>query len=136
MGEIRKKKILVLGAAGQVGGLLIPHLLGHDSVEVVTASRKPENASGLGIPSVYLDLDKFESILPALQGVDRIFLMTGHTAAGGEPAYMKCVYECYRDFGAGKLIGDEIFDNFTFITGRQPKTIEDFIDANADVFRY
>jgi NAD(P)H dehydrogenase (quinone) len=57
-------------------------------------------------------------------------------AAGGEPAYMKCVYECFRDFTAGKLKGDEVFDNFPSITGRQPKTIEDFIKANADAFRY
>jgi NAD(P)H dehydrogenase (quinone) len=50
------KKILVTGATGQVGGALIPHLL-----------------------AVYLDLDKFDSMMPALKGIDRIFLMTGYT---------------------------------------------------------
>jgi NAD(P)H dehydrogenase (quinone) len=34
-----KKRILVTGATGQVGGVVIPHLLAHDSVEVVAAAR-------------------------------------------------------------------------------------------------
>ena len=292
MSNTTTRKILVLGATGQVGGLLIPHLR-DKSVEVIAASRNPEKANGLAIPAVYLDLDNFHSILPALKGIDSIFLMTGYTvdmlkqskdlvdvavkagvsqivhlgacgdddthvghygwhqfiecyisssgiplythlrpemfiqnllgyggssfindgvirqyigdarlswvdcddiaavaaeallnpkkhhgqtyrlgyeakgyseiaelmtksigrpfryeahppeeflenvlAAGGEPAYMKCVYECYRDFGLGKLVGDEIFDNFQAITGRKPRTIEEFVGANATVFRY
>jgi NAD(P)H dehydrogenase (quinone) len=288
-----KKKILVTGATGQVGGVVIPHLLAHDSVEVVAAARNPEKASALGVPVVYLDLDNFDSMMPALKSIDRIFLMTGYTvnmlrqskdlvdvakkaggeqivhlgacgdddthvghygwhqfieryiassgigfythlrpemfmqnllgyggesfvkqgvirqyignarlswvdcddvaaaaaaalldpekhqakiyrmgyeartyseiaeimtkllgqpfsyearpaeeflrnvlAAGGEPAYMKCVYECYRDFTTGKLIGDDLSDNFPSITGRRPKTITEFITANAAAFRY
>lgn len=287
-----KKKILVTGATGQVGGAVIPHLLADDSVQVVAAARNPEKAA-LGVPAIYLDLDNVDSMIPALYGVDRVFLMTGYTvdmlrqskdlvnaakktgveqivhlgacgdddthvghygwhqfieryiassgisfythlrpemfmqnilgyggerfveqgvirqyvgnarlswvdcddvaaaaaaalldpqkhhgktyrmgyeaknyfeiaemmtellgrpftydarppeeflqnvlAAGGEPAYMKCVYECYRDFTAGKLLGDEVFHNFASITGRPPKTISELIQANADAFRY
>jgi NAD(P)H dehydrogenase (quinone) len=288
-----KKKILVTGATGQVGGAVIPHLLANDAVEVVAAVRDLKKVSALGLQGVYLDLDNFDSMMPALKGIDRVFLVTGYTvdmlrqskdlvnaarksgveqivhlgacgdddthvghygwhqfieryiassgipfythlrpemfmqnllgyggesfvkqgvirqyignarlswvdcndvaavaavalldpekhhqktyrmgyearsypeiaeimttlfgkpfsyetrpaeeflkkvlAAGGEPAYMKCVYECYRDFTIGKLIGDEVFDNFPSITGRQPKTIAEFIEANADAFRY
>ena len=288
-----KKRILITGATGQVGGLLIPHLQGHDSIEVVAGARAPEKASALGIPAVYLDLDNVESMLPAFTGIDRIFLMTGYTVdmlrqskdvvdiakragveqivhlgecgdddthvghygwhqfieryisssgipfythlrpemfmqnllgyggesfvkqgvihqyiggarlswvdcddvaaaaaaalldprkhhgqtyrmgyeaktydeiaklmtkilgqpfryqthpaeeflknvleAGGEPAYMKCVYECYRDFTSGKLTGDEVQDNFLSIIGKQPRTLADFIEANSNVFRY
>jgi NAD(P)H dehydrogenase (quinone) len=57
-------------------------------------------------------------------------------AAGAEPAYMKCVYECYRDFGLGKLIGDEVFDNLPSIIGRKPKTLTGLIQDNADKFLY
>ena len=288
-----KKKILVTGATGQVGKLLIGYLKGHDSVEVVAGARNPDKASALGIPAVYLDLDNVESMMPAFTGVDRIFLMTGYTVdmlrqskdvvdvarkagveqivhlgacgdddthvghygwhqfieryiassgipfythlrpemfmqnllgyggesfvrqgvihqyvgdarlswvdcddvaaaaaaallepqkhhaltyrmgyearsyseiaeimtklfgqpfryqthpaeeflknvleAGGEPAYMKCVYECYRDFATGTLIGDEVQENFPSITGRQPSTLASFIEANASAFRY
>lgn len=56
--------------------------------------------------------------------------------AGGEPAYMKCVYECYRDFSTGKLKGDEVQTNFLSIAGKQPRTLADFIKANEHAFRY
>jgi NAD(P)H dehydrogenase (quinone) len=288
-----KKRILIMGATGQVGGLLLPYLSKDKSVEVVAGARSPEKAKALGIPSVYLDLDNAESMMPAFTGVDRIFLMTGYTvdmlrqskdvvdvakkagveqivhlgacgdddthvghygwhqfieryisssgipfythlrpemfmqnllgyggesfvkqgvihqyigdarlswvdcddvaaaaaaalldpkkhhgqtyrmgyeaksyheiaelmtkllgksfryqshpateflenvlAAGGEPAYMKCVYECYRDFATGKLIGDEVQSNFQSIVGRQPRTLAEFIEKNSSVFSY
>jgi NAD(P)H dehydrogenase (quinone) len=57
-------------------------------------------------------------------------------AAGAEPAYMKCVYECYRDFGLGTLIGDEVFDNLPSIIGRRPKTLAGLIEGNSGKFRY
>jgi uncharacterized protein YbjT (DUF2867 family) len=33
----------------------------------------------LGIPVVYLDLDKPETIAPALEGIERVFMVTGYT---------------------------------------------------------
>ena len=48
-------------------------------------------------------------------------------AAGAEPAYMKCVYDSYVDFNAGRdHKADEVFDNFPAITGRDPRTLADF----------
>jgi uncharacterized protein YbjT (DUF2867 family) len=41
--------------------------------------RSPEKAQGIGIPVVYLDLDKPETIAPALDGVDCAFMLTGYS---------------------------------------------------------
>jgi len=58
-------------------------------------------------------------------------------AAGADPSYMKCVFDSYTDYTAGKIPGaDEVFDNFPAITGKQPRTLADFAKAHADKFRY
>jgi NAD(P)H dehydrogenase (quinone) len=58
-------------------------------------------------------------------------------AAGAEPAYMKCVFDSYTDLTNGVDIGaDETFDNFSAITGRQPKTIAEFAIKHAARFQY
>ena len=45
---------------------------------------------------------------------------------------MKCVFDSYSDFTAGKDIGaDEIFDNFPALAGRAPKTLADFAKTHA-----
>ena len=74
-----ESKILVLGATGQVGKGVIPHLLADPRVQVIAVARSPEKAKSLGIPAVYLDLDKPETIAPALEGIDRVFMLTGYT---------------------------------------------------------
>ena len=74
-----KPKILVLGATGQVGQLVLPHLTANPNVEVIAAARNPEKAKSLGVAVVPLDLDKIETIEPALKGIDRAFLATGYT---------------------------------------------------------
>jgi NAD(P)H dehydrogenase (quinone) len=58
-------------------------------------------------------------------------------AAGAEPAYMKCVFDSYTDFtnGVGEK-GDEVFDNFPALVGRQPRLLSDFVSHHADQFRY
>ena len=288
-----KPKILITGATGQVGKGVIPYLTADPSVEVIAAGRSPEKAAHLGIPVVYLDLDQVDTMAPALEGIDRLFVVTGYTidmlrqskdllnaakragvkhvvhlgacgnddtriahhawhqfveryiewsgfsfthlrpegfmqnllgyggesyvkdgvirhyvgaarlswvdcddvsaaagaalldpqkhagqtyrlgyeartfdeiaeifsevigqpfsyeprppeefyqnvlAAGAEPAYMKCVYDCYSNFTAGTSEkSDEVFDNFPAITGRNPLTLTDFARTHADVFKY
>src|SRR3978361_2381732 len=74
-----KAKVLVLGATGQVGGALISLLAKNESVEVIAAARNPEKVKELGVNSVYLDLDKFESFAPAFANIDRVFIATGYT---------------------------------------------------------
>jgi NAD(P)H dehydrogenase (quinone) len=74
-----KPKVLVLGATGQVGKAVLPHLKANPNVEVVAAARNPEKAANIGPSVVRLDLDQTETIGPALKGIDRAFLVTGYT---------------------------------------------------------
>jgi NAD(P)H dehydrogenase (quinone) len=74
-----KPKILVTGATSQVGKGVIPYLTANPSVEVIAAGRSPRKAAHLGIPVVYLDLDQVDTMAPALEGIDRLFVVTGYT---------------------------------------------------------
>lgn len=75
----QKPVILITGATGQVGGAVVRQLVARDNAQVVLAARSPEKASHFGLPVVEMDYDRPETILPALQGVDAAFLMTGYT---------------------------------------------------------
>jgi hypothetical protein len=140
-----------------------------DKVEVIAAARNPKKAASLGIPVVRLDLDQPETIAPALQGVDRAFLLTRRRpvtisreysqksigqpfsyearppeefyrnvlAAGAEPSYMKCVFDSYTDYTAGRIPhSDDVFDNLPAIAGRKPITLAEFAKKHANKFRY
>ncbi|MGF1492833.1 MAG: NmrA family NAD(P)-binding protein [Microcoleaceae cyanobacterium] len=77
-----KLNILVLGATGKVGGEVVSQLASVDHINVIAAVRSLEKAQAFknrGISSVVLDLDDSETILPALENVDRALLLTGYT---------------------------------------------------------
>ncbi|GAA4107775.1 SDR family oxidoreductase [Aminobacter aganoensis] len=67
------------GATGQVGGAIVRLLAARTDLDVVLAVRSPEKAAHFGLPVVEMDYDRPETLLPALQGVDVAFLMTGYT---------------------------------------------------------
>ncbi len=74
--------ILVLGATGKVGGEIVRQLKAAGDSQVLAAVRSPEKAAlfkDQGIETVILDLDSPETLLPALQGVDRALLLTGYS---------------------------------------------------------
>ncbi len=76
------QKVLITGATGQVGSRTIDRLQSEKDIQVVAAVRSPQKAVALsrrGIATVALDLDDESTHLPALQGVDRLFLLTGYT---------------------------------------------------------
>lgn len=74
-----KTRILVMGATGQVGGSVVSELTKNPTIEVIAAVRNVDKARRLGVPVVYLDLDKFETFAPAFEGVDSVFIATGYT---------------------------------------------------------
>jgi len=77
-----KSRVLITGATGQVGSKTIEFLLPNKEVEIVAAVRSPAKAAAFaakGIATVILDLDDESTHLPALQGIDRLFVLTGYT---------------------------------------------------------
>ena len=74
-----KRKILVTGATGQTGGALVRLLGAESGLQVFAAARNSEKAKGLGVPVRMLDYDREETLAPALQGIDSVFMVTGYT---------------------------------------------------------
>jgi uncharacterized protein YbjT (DUF2867 family) len=77
-----KSKVLITGATGQVGSKTIEFLLEDRTVEIVAAVRSPAKAAAFnarGIATVTLDLDDESTHLPALAGIDNLFVLTGYT---------------------------------------------------------
>ena len=71
-------KILVTGATGNVGSVLIPDLtiLGADVRALVRNESKAQGLENAGIEVVVGDLDKPDTLDAAFRGVDKVFLIT------------------------------------------------------------
>lgn len=67
--------ILLTGATGTIGRATMTALRAANAAFKV-AARNPAELHALGVPSVAFDWDQLSSYLPALQGVDRLFLLT------------------------------------------------------------
>jgi len=82
MSRTSRPRILVLGATGKVGGAVLRHLAGRDDT-IVRASYRTEGArnglQGLAQEFVRFDYNAPESHDAALDGVDRLFLLTGYS---------------------------------------------------------
>ncbi len=77
-----KRKLLVLGATGKVGGGVARALAERGDVDVVAALRDPSRAGALaerGIEARRLDLDDAATLAPALAGIDGALLLTGYS---------------------------------------------------------
>ncbi|MEM8675907.1 MAG: NmrA family NAD(P)-binding protein [Cyanobacteria bacterium P01_G01_bin.67] len=77
-----KPNILVLGATGKVGGEVVNQLVDNQDINIIAATRSTDKAQAFkhkGIDSVILDLDKPDTITPALENIDRALLLTGYT---------------------------------------------------------
>jgi NAD(P)H dehydrogenase (quinone) len=77
-----KPKIFVLGVTGKVGTETARLLAENSDVRVIAGVRSPEKAASLteqGIEIRRLDLDRHETLVPALNGIDRALLLTGYS---------------------------------------------------------
>jgi NAD(P)H dehydrogenase (quinone) len=79
-----KSKVMVLGATGQAGKLVCDYLKQDTSIELVVTTRRKERLVQLSHiygQAVYIDLDDPRTFPSALQGVDRLFLLTGYSVS-------------------------------------------------------
>jgi uncharacterized protein YbjT (DUF2867 family) len=67
--------ILLTGASGTIGRATMAALRAAGK-DFKVAARTPSKLNALGVPGVPLDWDELGSYLPAMQGVDRLFLLT------------------------------------------------------------
>ncbi len=74
-----KPRVLVMGATGQIGNAVVALLAQNPEVHTIAAVRNPVKGERLGVPIVHLDLDRIETFAPALEGVERILMITGYT---------------------------------------------------------
>jgi NAD(P)H dehydrogenase (quinone) len=83
--SLRQPTVLVIGATGQTGRLIVEDLQRDPgNVRLRLAAHKPahvERLASAGQEAVHLDLDNPQTFGFALAGVDRLYLLTGYTVA-------------------------------------------------------
>ena len=79
--------ILVIGATGKIGSQALRRLV-DKGVEVRAFGRDPSKieALGLGVEAVQGDLDRAETVPPAMAGVDKVLVVSGGWDIPGEDA--------------------------------------------------
>jgi NAD(P)H dehydrogenase (quinone) len=74
-----KPAVLITGATGQVGRAVLKALSTDPELMVTGAGRNPQAITAAGYHAVALDYDDPQSVAAALQGVDRLLLVTAYT---------------------------------------------------------
>ncbi|MFJ4224283.1 SDR family oxidoreductase [Microbacterium sp. NPDC089695] len=97
--------ILVTGATGQLGRLVIQSLLerGADPQTIVAGARDVTKAEGLGVRVVHLDYTDPASINAALDGIDSVLLISG-SEVGQRTAQHTAVIDAATAAGVSKLV--------------------------------
>ncbi|WP_243230217.1 SDR family oxidoreductase [Microbacterium sp. CIAB417] len=100
--------ILVTGATGQLGRLVIDSLLerGADPAAIVAGARDIARAADLearGVRVVELDYDRPETVTAALDGVDRVLLISGSDVGQRVPQH-RAVIDAARAAGVSQLV--------------------------------
>lgn len=96
--------IAFTGATGHFGNLLADELLARtDATNLVALARDPEKASNLadkGIEVRAFDYDQPDALAPALEGVDRLLLVSGNAIGQRTPQH-KAVIDAAAEAGVG-----------------------------------
>ena len=104
-------RILVLGSTGRTGGAVATQIeAGHHDVVVVRAARDQATVDqwrDQGLAAARLDLDDARTFPAALDGIDRLFVMTGYTVAMTHQT--KMITDAAADAGVGHLVHLGIF---------------------------
>ncbi|MEV0612401.1 NAD(P)H-binding protein [Nonomuraea sp. NPDC050404] len=95
---------MVSGASGQLGRLIVGHLLQRvDAARVVALSRTPEAVSGVGVAARHADFDDPAGLAGAFEGAERL-LMLSVGAFGGAPRGHVNAIEAAVKAGVGHVI--------------------------------
>ena len=116
--------IVVTGATGNVGRPLVAALVGAGE-QVTAVARRPADAPP-GVRAVAADLTQPESMKAALDGADRLFLLTApdFLGAGGD---LGPVLETTQAAGVRKVV---LLSSQGVGTGRHPSHLEDAVTAS------
>ena len=82
--------IVVTGASGQLGRLVIEGLRTRGA-EVVAGARNPAAAADLGVEVRELDYDRPETLAPALEGAERVLLVSGSEPGKRVPQHLAVI---------------------------------------------
>lgn len=97
-------RYFITGATGQLGRLVVEKLVEKvGSSNVVAGARTPERADGLGVEVRAFDYTKPEELVLALQGVDRLLLISS-SEIGTRTAQHKAVIEAAKAAGVSFLV--------------------------------
>ena len=111
--ESTKPHVLVLGSTGLIGKAIAADLDdASDRVEAVRVSRDldvVERWRAEGRSAAQLDLDDARTFSAALDGIDRLFVMTGYTVAMTHQT--KTITDAAADAGVGHIVHLGIFGN-------------------------
>lgn len=96
--------IAFTGATGQLGKLVAAALLEREGAEnIVALARNPEKAADLGAQGIAVrefDYDRPETLAPALEGVDRLLLISGNAVGQRVPQH-RAVIDAAAAAGVG-----------------------------------
>jgi NAD(P)H dehydrogenase (quinone) len=97
--------ILVTGATGQLGRLVVQSLLerGADPQSIVAGARDTAKAANLGVRVAQLDYTDPRSIAAALDGVDSVLLISGSEVGQRVPQH-RAVIDAAKDAGVSKFV--------------------------------
>jgi uncharacterized protein YbjT (DUF2867 family) len=141
-----KPRILVTGATDRVGKLVIPRLVANKNVGTVAAVRSQDRHGDqthrLGYEAI--TLDDIGAILTRVIGQPFFYesrpseeFYENVVTAGAETSYMKCDYDSYTGYTAGRVPNsDELFEHFQAITGGKQTAVADSAKKNEHKFRH
>lgn len=106
--------VLVIGATGQTGRLIVQELeRDPGATQVRISSRRKDQVEQLrteGRDAVYLDLDDPLTFPAALEGVDRLYLLTGYTVA--MLVQSKTIVDAAKKAGVQHIVHQGVFSDW------------------------
>src|ERR1035437_3940500 len=106
---MKKMKIGVTGATGQLGRIVVEKLKQKVAAEsIVALVRTPEKAADLGVEARAFDYTKPESLAASLLGIDKLLLISGNEIGQRLPQH-KAVILAAKEAGVKQIIYTSIF---------------------------